>query len=87
MTNTDRWLSLPEIAKLLGLGEDSIKRLAKRRALPLRRITPYATPGMIESELLAWLKVQPLVGQPVRPNRRSRRRQEGLAKKGKYERR
>ena len=63
---TDRWLQLPEIAKLFGLSEDSIKRLAKNQRMPLRRITPFATPGALETELIAWLKKQPSVGPPVR---------------------
>jgi hypothetical protein len=70
---TDRWLQLPEIAKLFGLSEDSIRRLAKNYALPLRRVTPLATPGVLETELIAWLKNQPLIGQPVRNNRSSRK--------------
>lgn len=70
----DRWLPLPEVAKLLGLSEESIKRLAKKRGLPLRRVSTYATPGMLESELVAWLKAQPPVGPPVRSTHRSRQR-------------
>jgi len=69
---TDRWLQLPEIAKLFGLSEDSIKRLAKNHALPLRRVTPLAIPGVLETELIEWLKNQPLIGPPVRNKRRSR---------------
>ena len=66
MENVDRWLQLPEIAKMFGLSEESIKRLAKTHGLPLRRVTPFATPGSLESELVRWLKAQPLVGPPVR---------------------
>lgn len=69
---TDRWLQLPEIAKLFGLSEDSIRRLAKDHALPLRRVTPLATPGVLETELIDWIKNQPLTGPPVRYKRRSR---------------
>jgi hypothetical protein len=73
---TDRWLQLWEIAKLFGLSEDSIKRLAKNHQLPLRRVSPLATPGALETELIEWLKGQPLVGPPVRHKRqRSRKRQ------------
>ena len=76
MGSTDRWLQLEEIAKLFGLSEDSIKRLAKNHGLPLRRVTPLATPGVLETELIEWLKSQPLVGPPVRHKRqRPRRRQ------------
>jgi hypothetical protein len=67
---TNRWLQLTEIAKLFGLSEDSIKRLAKNHGLPLRRVSPFATPGALEAELVEWLKSQPLVGPPVRPRRR-----------------
>ena len=63
----DRWLQLSEIAKLFGLSEDSIKRMARSQALPLRRVTPFAMPGVLESELVEWLKSQPLFGPPVRP--------------------
>jgi hypothetical protein len=70
MTGTvDRWLPLAELAKLFGLSEESVKRLAKKHDLPLRRVTPYATPGALESELVEWLKAQPRVGQPVRDKR------------------
>jgi hypothetical protein len=70
MTGTvDRWLSVTELAKLFGLSEESVKRLAKKHDFPLRRITPYATPGALESELVQWLKAQPRVGQPVRDKR------------------
>jgi predicted DNA-binding transcriptional regulator AlpA len=67
---TDRWLQLPEIAKLFGLSEDSIRRLEKTHALPLRRVTPLATPGTLETELIEWIKNQPLTGPPVRQKRR-----------------
>lgn len=70
MMGRNRWLQLPEIAKLFGLSEDSIKRLAKNHGLPLRRVSPLATPGALESELEEWLKGQPLVGPPVRSKRR-----------------
>jgi predicted DNA-binding transcriptional regulator AlpA len=63
---SDQWLQLPEIARMFGLSEESIKRLAKTHGLPLRRVTPFATPGSLESELVRWLKAQPLVGPPVR---------------------
>jgi hypothetical protein len=70
MTGTvDRWLSVTELAKLFGLSEESVKRLAKKHGLPLRRVTPYATPGALESELVQWLKAQPRIGQPVRDKR------------------
>ncbi len=59
MGRVDQWLQLPEIAKMFGLSEESIKRLAKTHGLPLRRITPFATPGSLESELVNWLKAQP----------------------------
>ena len=62
----DQWLQLTEIAKLFGLSEDSIKRLGKNHGLPLRRVSPFATPGALESDLIGWLKNQPLVGPAVR---------------------
>jgi predicted DNA-binding transcriptional regulator AlpA len=62
----DRWLQLSEIARMFGLSEESIKRLSKTHGFPLRRVTPFATPGALESELIEWLKAQPLVGAPVR---------------------
>ena len=72
---TDRWLQVTEIAKLFGLSEDSINRLSKNHGLPLRRVTPLATPGALETELVKWLKTQPKVGLPVRHKRlRSRKR-------------
>jgi hypothetical protein len=71
-TCTDRWLQLRMIARLFGLSEDSIKRLAKNHGLPLRRVTPLATPGVLETELIAWLKRQPRIGPPVRRRKRQR---------------
>lgn len=68
----DRWLQLPEIAKLFGLGQDSIERLAKNHTLAPRRVTPFATPGVLECELIAWLKRQPRIGPPVRHKRRGK---------------
>ena len=65
----DQWLQLPEIARMFGLSEESIKRLAKTHGLPLRRVTPFATPGVLESELVHWLKGQPQIGAPVRSKR------------------
>lgn len=72
----DRWLQLAELAKLFGLSEESLKRLAKNRGFPLRRVTPYATPGVLESELVLWLKAPPLIGQRIRAiaGNRSRRK-------------
>jgi len=82
MTGTiDRWLQLAELAKLFGLSEESIKRLAKSHGFPLRRLTPYATPGALESELIPWLKAQPLVGQPIRLNRRTKSPRKTLRKR------
>jgi len=57
----NRWLQLPEIPRLFGLSEDSIKRLAKNHGLALRRVSPFAMPGTLESELVEWLKAQPPV--------------------------
>jgi len=70
----DRWIQLGELAKLFGLSEESMKRVAKNHGFPLRRLTPYATPGVLESELFSWLKAQPLVGKPIRAKRATRSR-------------
>jgi len=67
----DQWLTLGELAKLFGLSEESIKRLAKTNGFPLRRLTPYA-PGVIESKFLRWLKAQPLMGRAARTKRVTR---------------
>ena len=69
----DQWLPLTELARMFGLSEESIKRLAKTHGFPLRRLTPYATPGVLESEMVSWLKAQPHVGQPVRVKRANSR--------------
>ena len=53
---------------MFGLSEESIKRLTNTHGLPLRRVTPFATPGALETELLDWLKSQPQVGAPIRSN-------------------
>jgi hypothetical protein len=75
MLQMDRWLQLSEMAKMFGLSEESLKRLAKTHGLPLRRVTPFATPGALESELVKWLKCQPQVGAPVRLKNSSRSKQ------------
>jgi predicted DNA-binding transcriptional regulator AlpA len=72
--NADRWIQLGELAKLFGLSEESMKRIAKNHGFPLRRLTPYATPGVLESELFRWLKAQPLVGHPIRAKAAARSR-------------
>jgi hypothetical protein len=75
MTSTgDRWIQLGELAKLFGLSEDSMKRVAKNHGFPLRRLTPYATPGVLESELFSWLKAQPRVGRSIRAKKATRSR-------------
>ena len=74
----DQWLQLGELAKLFGLSEESIKRVAKNHGFPLRRLTPYATPGVLESELVHWLKAQPLVGKPTRVKRPPMRKKESI---------
>ncbi len=65
----DRWLQITELVKLFGLSEESLKRVANKQRFPLRRLTPRATPGVLESELVSWLKAQPLMGRPVRAAR------------------
>jgi predicted DNA-binding transcriptional regulator AlpA len=67
---TDRWIQLVELAELFGVSQESLKRMAKTHGFPLRRLTSYAAPGVLESEFLRWLKAQPRVGRPVRKNRR-----------------
>ncbi len=78
---TDRWLQLPEIAKLFGLSEESIKRLAKARGFPLRRITPFAMPVSLESELVHWLIKQPLIGPSVRSRKDAKPRQHSVKRR------
>jgi predicted DNA-binding transcriptional regulator AlpA len=68
----DRWIQLAELAKSVGLSEESIKRLVKSHGFPLRRLIPYATPDVLESELVSWLKAQPLTGRAVRKKTDSR---------------
>jgi hypothetical protein len=50
------------------------KTIGKKPRLPLRRVTPLATPGMLETELITWLKSQPRIGAPVRRHKRRRSR-------------
>jgi hypothetical protein len=79
----DQWLQLAELSELFGLSEESIKRLSKSHGFPLRRLTPYATPGVIQSELLRWLKAQPLVGPAVRVKKpRVRKSRSGSVSQG-----
>lgn len=61
----DRWLSLTDIARFLGLSERSVLEL-EQQGLPLRRVTPKANPGILESELLAWIKRRPRKGGSLR---------------------
>jgi len=66
MRTIDCWIPLTELSKMFGLSEESIKRMIETHGFPLRRVTPYATPGMLESELVRWLKAQPRTGTAVR---------------------
>lgn len=59
----DRWIPLTDdrphadsLSSLLGLSARAIKSLAKERGLPLRRVSPNATPGIIQSELIEWIR-------------------------------
>lgn len=59
----DRWIPLTDdrphaycLCTLFGLSSRAIKSLAKERGLPLRRVSPNATPGIIQSELIAWIR-------------------------------
>lgn len=61
----DRWIPLTDdrphadcLSRLLGLSPDTIMQIAKLRGLPLRRISRQSTPGVIQSEFLAWVKEQ-----------------------------
>lgn len=62
----DRWLSLQEISAMLGLSEKSVLRL-RRQGLPMRRVSPRGARGILESELVAWLKKRPRDGPVVQP--------------------
>lgn len=55
---------------MFGLSQESIKRLAKTHGLPLRRVTPFAIPGMLQTELFEWLKQQPHIGAPIRKRKK-----------------
>lgn len=59
----DRWIPLTDdrphadcLSRLLGLSPRALKSLAKERGLPLRRASPNATPGIIQSELIDWIR-------------------------------
>jgi hypothetical protein len=65
-----QWLSLPQVAELFGVSQESLKRIAISRGFPLRRATPHAMPGVLESELFSWLKTQPATGMAVRSQKR-----------------
>lgn len=61
----DRWIPLTAdsvhtecLSTLLGLSPRTIKAIAKERGLPLRRVSQNATPGVIQSEFLEWMKSQ-----------------------------
>ena len=75
MTGTlDKWIRISELSDLFGVSEESIRRLAKSQGFPLRRLTPYAIPGVLESELLSWLNAQPRIGRPIRAKESRRKR-------------
>jgi hypothetical protein len=69
-----RWIKLDEIAAMFGLSEESVLRISKTHGLPLKRVTPFATPGCLESELIDWIKRQPPTGRAVRAVRKSKRK-------------
>ncbi len=67
-----RWIKLDEIAAMFELSEDSILRIAKTRRLPLKRITPFAVPGCLQTELFKWIERQPTAGRAVRVSGRAK---------------
>ena len=67
---TDRWVRISELSHMFGISEESLGRLAKSHGFPLRRLSPYALPGVLESELFAWLKAQPTIGAPIRKTKK-----------------
>jgi hypothetical protein len=67
-----RWIKLDEIAAMFDLSEDSILRIAKTHGLPLKRITPFATPGCLQTHLFKWIEQQPRAGRAVRGDRRAK---------------
>jgi hypothetical protein len=69
-----QWIKLDEIAALFGLSEESILRMSKSHGLPLKRVTPFATPGCLEEDLVKWLKRQPRIGKAVRAEPASNQR-------------
>ena len=50
------------------------KKIGENHGLPLRRVTPLATPSALETDLISWLKSQPRIGPPVRRRKRQRSR-------------
>lgn len=67
-----RWIKLDEIAAMFGLSKESILRIAKTHGLPLKRITPFATPGCLQTDLFKWIERQPRAGKAVRAERQAR---------------
>jgi hypothetical protein len=68
-----RWIKLDEIAAMFGLSEESLLRMSKTHGLPLKRVTPLATPGCLESDLIDWLRRQPPTGSAVRARKSKRK--------------
>ena len=64
----DRWITLTELAAMFHLTERSLRyTIAPQRGMPLRRLTPYSKPGILESEFIAWVKTQPMLGDCLEP--------------------
>jgi hypothetical protein len=53
-----RFLVIDELSELLDLGENSLKLLALKEGLPLRRRW-----GVLELELIEWIKSHPVIGK------------------------
>jgi hypothetical protein len=66
----DHWLQLKDVAKMFGLSQESIKRLANSHDHPFDGLPLLQLPAQLNRKSLSGLKAQPRVGPPVRNNRR-----------------
>ncbi|MEL6498034.1 MAG: helix-turn-helix domain-containing protein [Planctomycetota bacterium] len=59
-TFVDRWMSIPEICQFLGITDKTLRTWRQRGIIELRSPGGFGRPGMLLSELLAFVRESPV---------------------------
>ena len=57
-------LTIPEAAAILGVHPDTARRYAREGVIKSRKLPRSNRHYVLKSELLEWLKSQPIIGEP-----------------------